>query len=513
MIWAFFGVVALVAGVLCYLGARTWQPWHLVVLFFVMMAMSGLLVLAAMTLNTHKYWREEYRRLEQQVTTAQEAVDRLRLGNSLLPADEAMASLPAVTGELGRTVVDRGRVWRNVSPTDVQGNRITLSMVGWGDRRCARVGLAPEEGIEPEPDPAAEGEEGAAAGPGALPHHIDPLMVVYVFQETPITEFDETLKAVLFGDSDLAERDTEGVCKLPTSFLGDFRVVESNDATIVIESLAPLDEFQLQAVQNIQGTTWALYELMPLDKHEIFVGFDANALGLVIPEDMTGLSPDGYQDLIQSYLRDQQPAGAGDPPDRTWTKVRFVQDHAIDVDLDNADTGAETSFDPSGRAQLPHLRHGGPIEFKRGDEIYLDTETANRLVREGRCELTDEPPMYMRLLRDYVLYFHQTQFELDRLEEQIATIETDSIGVVAAAQKAQAQITYRTAEKEKLTNDLGNFKRELTAVNELRSSLQTQQDQQRQEIRRLFHANRDMERQLTVQLGGPSSERAVSLPR
>ena len=121
--------------------------------------------------------------------------------------------------------------------------------------------------------------------------------------------------------------------------------------------------------------------------------------------------------------------------------------------------------------------------------------------------------MYMRLLRDYVLYFHQTQFELDRLEEQIATIETDSIGVVAAAQKAQAQITYRTAEKEKLTNDLGNFKRELTAVNELRSSLQTQQDQQRQEIRRLFHANRDMERQLTVQLGGPSSERAVSLPR
>jgi len=511
MIWAFFGVVALVAGVLCYLGARNWQAWHLVVLFFVMMAMSGLLVLAAMTLKTHKYWRVEHQRLEQQVTSAQEAIDRLKFSNSLLPADEAMTSLPAVRGELGRTVVDRGRLWRNVSPTDAQGDRITLSMVGWGDRRCSRVGLADEEEIEPTPDPAAEGEAGAAAAPSVLPHHIDPLMVVYVFQETPITEFDEALRSVLFGDSDLAERDTEGVCKLPTSFLGDFRVIESNDATIVIESLAPLDEFQLQAVQNAQGTTWALYELMPLDKHEIFVGLDANALSLLMPADRTGLSPDGYQDLIRRHLRDRQPADAGDPPDRTSTNVRFVQDHAIDVDLENADTGPETSFDPSGRAQLPHLRHGGPVEFKRGAEIYLDTETANRLVREGRCELTDEPPIYVRPLRDYVLHFHQTRFELDRLEEQITTLELDSIGVDSDAQKAQAQITYRTAEKEKLTSDLENFKRDLSAVNELRSSLQTQSDQQRQEIRRLFLANHDMERQLTVHPGAQSGERAVSL--
>ena len=511
MIWAFFGVVALVAGVLCYLGAKTWQPWHLVVLFFVIMAMSGLLVLAALTLNTHKYWREEHQRLEQQVTSTQAAVDRLKLSNSLLTADEAMTNLPAVTSELGRTIVDRGRVWRNVSPTDVQGDRITLSMVGWGDRRCARVGLAAEEELEPIPEPASEDEEGAAAAPSVPPHQIDQSMVVYVFQETPITAFDEAHRAVLFGDSDLAERDTEGVCRLPTSFLGDFRVVESNDATIVIESLAPLDEFQQQAIQNASGTTWALYELMPLDKHEIFVGLDANSLNLLMPADLTGLSPDGYDDLVQRYSRDQQPADAGDPPDQTWTKVRFVQDHTIDVDLEEADTGAETSFDPSGRAQLPHLRHGGPVEFTNGDEVYLDTETANRLVREGRCELTDEPPIYARPLRDYVLHFHQTQFELERLAEQIATLETDSIGVVAAAEKAQAQIAYRTAEKEKLTSDLENFKRELSVVNEVRSSLQTQRDRQRQEISRLYRANRDMERLRTVETRPPSAERAVSL--
>ncbi len=503
MIWAFFGVVALVAGVLCYLGARTWQPWHLVILFFVMMSMSGLLVLTAMTLKTHKEWREEYDRLEQQVASAEEAVNRLKTSNSLLPEEEALASLPAVTNELGRTVVDRGRVWRNVSPTAVEGNRITLSMVGWGNRRCARVGLPAEEELEPVPAPDAAGAEGADAAPAIPPHQIDPSMELYVFQEKPITEFDAALQAVLFGDSDLVQRDTEGVCKLPTSFLGDFRVVESTAETIVIESLVPFDEFQQQAVADAQGTTWSLYELMPQDSREIFAGLDADALSLLLPENMTGLSPDGYQDLIKRYLRDEQPADAGDPMDRTWTKVRFVQDHSIDVDLDEADTGAENSFDPSGLAQLPHLRHGGPVEFSQGSEepyYYFDTETANRLVADGRCELTDDPPIYRRPLRDYELHFQQTQLDLDRLAEQIATLEADSIRVIAATEKTKAQIAYRTAEKEKLTSDLENYKQELSAVNRLRDELQSRRDQQKQEISRLYRANQEMESQLTVQV-------------
>ena len=542
MIWAFFGVVALIAGVLCYLGTKSWPIWHMVVVFFLFMSMAGLLVLASMALKTHREWGEEFAEYERKVLDAEQAIARLGESNSLLSSQEALNNLPGVTEALSETVIDRGRVWRNVTPADVQPERITLDMTNWGDRRCARVGLGDEEEFEPEPE-AVEGEGGAAgesgaAAPAAIStHQISESMILYAFRETPISELNAEQRTALFGEnSTLVENDTNGVCRLPTVFISDLRVVEVNENNVVVAPLSTLDEFQQTALADSQGATWTLYELMPLDGHQVFtnLGNGAAAIGndgevddgevddgdvddgegsdvvgtdvvgtdgvgeqpsadplfarrrlltALIPQaSMPGISQADYDQLIDNYARDQRPAAAGDPPTETLTQVRFLQEHSIDVDLEDSESGAETSYDPSGRAQLPHLRHGSAVTFQPGDEQYFDAETAQRLVREGRCELTDAPKLYSRPLVDYVLFFHENQMQLDRLANQITTLTADSRDVIAAAEKARGQIAYRTAEKAKLESDRENFQREVSIVNNLLAKLQIQRKVQQEQI-------------------------------
>ena len=525
MIWAFFGVVALIAGVLCYLGARSWPAWHVVVLFFLLVSMAGLLVLASMALKTHKEWRMEHAQLEQQVLAAERSISELRDSNSLLSDEAALNSLPGVTEALSETVIDRGRVWRNVSPTEIQAAQVSLDMSNWGDRRCARVGLGDDEELEPEPDPTVEGEGEAEAAPAvaAATHQLSVSMIVYAFVEKPITELDETRRSALFGEqSSLVENDTAGVCKLPSTYVGDYRVTAVDNNQVVIVPLSPPDEFHQQALSDSQGKTWTLYELMPLDSHQVFPVAGSSVvddededddeadggasdplqarrellMALMPQASMPGLAQEDYERLIDRYVRDRTRAAAGDPPTETLTHVRFLQEHSIDVDLEAADPGAESSYDPSGRAQLPHLRHGTAVTYQQGDEQYFDTETAERLVREGHAEVTDEPPLYSRPLVDYVLFFQQNQMQLDRLAIQIATLTADSRDVMLAAEKADAQIAYRTAEKTKLESDRENLQREMSSLNTLLAELREERSVQKTEIANLFRMNRQLENQL-----------------
>ena len=533
MIWAFFVVVAIVAGVICYLGAKMWPTWHVVVLFFLLVSLSGLFVLASMVLKTHKEWREEIASLEKNVLSAQQTVDKLENRNSLLLGSDAIQSVPGATTALTGLVMDRGRVWRNASLSGIQDGRVTLDMTKWGNQRCARVGMGDEEEMEPEPDPVADGDAGEGDAPAAAPaapatHQISASMVLYAFLEVPVTEINEARRTALFGaNSGLIEKDTKGACKLPTVFVGDFRVAEVNGNDVVVSPLSPVDE---QVLADSQDGTWALYELMPLDGHSVFADVgdlvvDADdeggavadlinarreALMALIPqESMTGLGADQYNELINRYARDLTRADEGDPPTETRTHVRFTREHTIDVDLEDAESGADASYDPSGRAQLPHLRHGSAITYESGDEQYFDTITAQRLIRDGICEATDKPRLYARPLVDYVMFFHRNRSEQDRLANQIATLATDSGDVIAAAKKVESQIAYRAREVEKLKSDQQNLKREVAALNAIVTDLQMQRERQKVEITDLYHMNRSFEQELRGALRFGSTEAAA----
>ena len=131
-----------------------------------------------------------------------------------------------VSNEVRRTLADRGRVWRNLVPTDLVDQTITLDASNWGDEACQRVGVGadfdefdvPEDEEPPEPIPA-EGDAAAAAGP-AKPLGLQSNAIVFAFQETPIGSLPEPIQQVLFGENPLPRRDRTGLCKIPTVLPG-----------------------------------------------------------------------------------------------------------------------------------------------------------------------------------------------------------------------------------------------------------------------------------------------------
>ena len=261
------------------------------------------------------------------------------------------------------------------------------------------------EELEPIPDPAAEGQGEPATKLATEPHQIVPGMVLFVFQELSIAHFSEEQRQALFADSELPSRDTQGVCRLPAFYLGNFHVTAVAEDTVTIEPILPLDELQQQLVVSKQPT-WALHETMPVDGHAIMGGLSPEQIQDVLtpPEVLQGIvnvPPEAVAAITRAYVRDGQPAEPGDLPERTGRKVKFLKDHEIAVDVEGEEGGTDKSYDPSGRALLSYLRQGRPTQFQAGQEAFFDAVTADRLEQQGIVEFLDEPAVYVRPLRSY----------------------------------------------------------------------------------------------------------------
>ena len=69
-------------------------------------------------------------------------------------------------------------------------------------------------------------------------HSIEQGAIIYLFAETPVSELTAEHQAILFGESELPQKDTEGVCKIPTGYLGDFQVKEVAGESITLEPVS-----------------------------------------------------------------------------------------------------------------------------------------------------------------------------------------------------------------------------------------------------------------------------------
>jgi hypothetical protein len=114
--------------------------------------------------------------------------------------------------------------------------------------------------------------QGTVAVETPVPHRITPKMLLFVFA--------------------------------PEGYLGEFQVTDAGEKSIGLMPNMQMSERQLKRVSSSPGN-WTLYEVMPVDRHDVFAGLDKVALEKMLPGDK-----------VDEYLKDGQPAQAGDPADR-----------------------------------------------------------------------------------------------------------------------------------------------------------------------------------------------------
>jgi len=499
-------VLVLAFAVIAYLLSKNWR-WHQVTLMvLVFFTALGCMILSAIVLRTQENWRTLHGQLTDDLDQQDVRLAELREGDILQLDDESDESVPRLQGALNRTLLDRGRVWRNVQPK-VGDGVIDLNMVAWGDKACADAGLELDEADDPldvpdaipvDEEPPADGAA-PAADPGIRnPHQIIEGMVLYAFKEVPLAGLDETQQAALLGGLDLVQRDTQGACKIPGVFLGSFLVTQAGDRVIAVE---PMESLSAAQAAQLGESTWALYEVLPGDSHQVFEGYSPEAIRAVFEFATQNTQPDDaararLEVAVQEFIRDNTDAVVGgpnaDPVERTYQRVEFTQDYTVDVDVEEVESGLDQgNFDFRGRAQTADLRQGAPIEFKQGDFGYFDATTAKRLVDSGVGKLaeTDKSTLYRRELRDYAYLFAHRHAQLRELQRDMEALRDQQQSIIDATHDAQNQIAYRKQEIEKLVKDLANYRRELEVIRRLRGELASYRAEQLQTLSHLYQTN------------------------
>ncbi|MCI0361079.1 MAG: hypothetical protein L0211_21580, partial [Planctomycetaceae bacterium] len=216
-------LVALFFIFLTYMNTKTWRWLHVTMTFLVFVAVIPFGVYAALTLKTREAWIKKHDQLEADLKKTKEEVELANRG-PIGDVQQTAESVANLKGQVTRTILDRGRVWRDgITITgQPQGLTLTLNMAG-----------------APPADPAA-------AAPVARKHNISEKTVLFAFALAENPEFP-------------------GVA-VPAFYIGEFTVTGVAAGTISIVPTLPLAQDQGQVATNPQ-TQWVLYEVMPSDDH------------------------------------------------------------------------------------------------------------------------------------------------------------------------------------------------------------------------------------------------------
>ena len=513
MVMIILGVVALLFLVAVILSAKTWQISQVIIVAFLFLASVGFLILAACTMKTHQKWKADYASKSTELDRIQKENRTLRYGS----LDASEPSLTTVAASVQRESRERGRVWRNLNVVNIQpgGARniplIDLNTSLWDSQKCYSIG-DPDGDIEPIADDALEGaEEGGdgapapAAGEGGPAHGLQNNMIVFAFHELPISVLPEPTRNVFFKPGEngsLVEQDTErNACRVPTVFLGKFRVVRQNDTTVGLEPVVIPDPAQAKAIG--ERRSWVLYEDMPADSNTMFDWLPAEnkleALQAMIPAEATRLSPNAYNELLNSIANDGGP-GDNAPPAYRWLEVEFTKDHGISVDMNQLAGGIDQSkpFTSDGRAQIPSLMQGDTdadgepnldVRFAPGDKSFFDQTTAQRLAGQGVAKLTGASK-YVRPLRDFQQDFSSTHVQRIDAFDRLAVAGKEMAELKATQVQLKEQTDHQNDVKGKLTSDLQRFRAESAALTEYLDQVQSTIDRSKSRIARLRQMSR-----------------------
>jgi hypothetical protein len=469
---------------LTYMVSKSWRAFHVVCLVAVFFSAIAFMFFAAFTLKTQSAWRTIVNDLEQRAEDkTQEAYD-LRYGPDN-DTQGAVSSLKSAQAELELAVLDRGRVWRDCIPQDVNYDqaanllRVTLSI--------------PPRELPPPAAPAAAAEDPAqpapAAAPAAIRHLMEQKVILFAFLELP------------------ADPDDPTSFKVPAYYLGEYFATAVTPTNVTLQSVVPPGSIEIQAAQS-GGGTWALYEVMPTDGHRYFAVDEQTIRGYLSPE-RTGLTQglitqEQYDEMIQEYLRDQKPAAEDDPPERKWALVEFKRNYDVTVDAARPDLLTTENFDSQGKAKNVQLQQGDKTTFEIGDTVEMDYVSASDLAAQGVVEIKEE--FYVRELRDYEYSFHNIYRRIVELQDNLRNTQRDRAKADETIAKMREQIAYREQEKAKLNEDLSHLTDERQKLEAYLGELTTFRGQLSARLSSLYQHSNALETQLSEMQAGLEEE-------
>lgn len=498
MLIAITAVIFIVFCVLTFFATKTWRAVHVIFFFLTFIAALITVRWTGHLVRTRTAWMKVHSRLVGNLDDAR------KLGRILATGDpgESVQSTDTVQSlqkRLDRIILDRGRVWRGTTPAtfnDAGGNyEVSINLVP--------AGMDPNLVLPPQQD-----------------------LFVYIFEELSIT------------DANSQEMMVPGV------YLGEFRVSKVDDVnkTVTLQMTMPtIDavESQLAKLRN-PGSTWTIYEIMPIDSHFAFADDDVvgqlyddqreqtlfgqvddatiqQLFRLVVESSMTDAQrqaiinnpnwPEGtpWQGIIESYQRDGEAIPPDDqmvPASSRWTKIQFSQAYPPDrnpgIEVDSQTTSGALEggyFDSEGKAVAGRLRAEGEVRFRENQIAVLDYEKAEELIQQGICQRIAD--YYVRPLNDYAFALRDFNRRILFHSDEILRATRDNAALEASIRRVESQIAYRTDEKAKLLQDKELAETELAALTQLKTQLEEQQKQLLARMSELFRRNLGLSEALT----------------
>jgi len=453
------------------LSAKTWRGWQIAAMSVAFLGALGLVLIVAMSAKTHTTWQKRLSQYKKQLQDAQAEGQRLAYGDpdTVKPTEP---SLHDIQQTLKRLLLDRGRVWRQCTPGAPAGNSVVVSTVAPD---------VPEDQIQP--------------------NGISQDMVVYVFREAALKD---------------------GL-KVPAAYLGEYRVTKADARNVTLQPTLPLDKLQQKLVAD-RSATWSLYEMMPIDSHQIFASEDT--IGKMLndtdeplfgPIDektmrevfsvVMNLPPDNPKvaQFVSSYVQDGRPATAQEisaQPEQIWMKLEFEKEYKERVDSNNLVQGLSGGFfDPEGYADVPQLLRGEDAVIRVKDIGVFpygqdeDKKFVDSLIASGVCRSLG--PYYVRPLRDYEEAFHQTQENLVACYASMQRARRDIKALNDTIRGTQQQTAYRQEELSKLQSDRDKTNMVRAQVTKLAAGMHSLNKALQETLSDLFGTNLALSQQLT----------------
>ncbi|MFV1968119.1 MAG: hypothetical protein ACC628_22065 [Pirellulaceae bacterium] len=481
--WVIGGLLILFFCYLMYQFTKTWRVWHVIFMFLVFSAAIALCAYISMTLRTHSAWRTIVRQQTEQVGELRTERDSMLYGN-LVQVVQLDPSIRSLNAEIGRVLMDRGRVWREC--------------------QAARPGADDSVVVTLPPTP---GDAGAAPL-----ERLKKDAIVYVFMEEEAPEED----GLPLGT------------KIPAHYIGEFTAAADSTATVTLRPLFPLSLLD-KYMMRLPNVTWSIYETMPVDGHRFFVEnpnedpdlkhdnadekpvfgqidnkllertllfrwmVELNSVPQPLTPEQMQLLQARYAQMLEPYQRDGKRSNEEDPPDNVRLKVKFVKKYEEDVDTAGDPLGAIQSsedFFDQGRSEIALLRRGDKVKFKPDDIGVFPEEDGNRLINEGYVELVER--IFVRSLNDYEAAFRYIAHLQVKIGEDTRAVGRDTAEVQKAIALCEAQMQSREDERAKVTEDLQKFTLEKDRITEYAVLIETQWAELRNELSELYRMNREL---------------------
>jgi hypothetical protein len=435
---------------LTFMNTKTWRWVHVTFTFLVFGASVAFCVYAAMAMKTRLAWLQYHDKKEADVEKLAGEVELVTRGD-IKDVEGKTDSIASVRAALARTILDRGRVWRQLASTPNPDGTIVLSTA-----------------------PPADPNAAAAAAPKK--HNLEPKTIVFAFGEGPHPD----------GFS------------VPVFYVGEYRVSAVAETSVTLEPVLQSPE-QARAAQTA-GAMWTLYEVCPIDGHDWFKDMDAATLQALIPQQGTGLQPPEYQKLLDQYLNDGKDTDETTPPENLWIEVEFLKPYQVTVDAAATNSVDVTPFDASGQAVLDRVRRAKPgenpgvVDFDAGDTAILDKTTADGLIGDGTAKLVRR--VYRRKLNDYELRFHAIARRMFEIASHGRSITLDKAAIEASTAKAAEQERGLQEMKTKLDEDLAKVKFERDELAKYSDALAARLAAVQGELSQLYRSNKAISREL-----------------